>query len=275
MEKRAARRRLMSDMLMGAGDSPRSRAGAAVAPSAANEPISAEPGRTPRETPPLTPEWQPIVAITTAGPRAEALAALRQAHDQTCPHCTTATTHTQTVFGEGSPDAEIMFVGEAPGETEDRLGRPFVGRAGQKLDEMIQAMGLTRESVYIANILKSRPPDNRTPLPDEVAKCAPFLTEQSLLIRPRVLVPLGGPATQFLLQTQVGITRLRGIWATWQAPEARGCPDIPIMPTFHPAYLLRNYTAKTRGEVWNDLCAVLERLGKQAPLRARQQSPNS
>lgn len=263
----------MTDMLLGAGDSPRSRGRAAVPSCVPSAPIATD-------VPPtvtITNERRSVVAVAPipAGSKAEALAALRQTHDESCPHCTVATAHTQTVFGEGSPDAEIMFVGEAPGETEDRLGRPFVGRAGQKLDEMIQAMGLTRESVYIANILKSRPPDNRTPLPGEVANCAPFLTEQILLIRPRVLVPLGGPATQFLLQTQVGITRLRGIWGVWHAPANRGCSDIPIMPTFHPAYLLRNYTPKTRGEVWNDLRAVLERLGKSAPRNPRGSSQNA
>src|SRR5204863_9057577 len=106
-----------------------------------------------------------------------------------------------------------MFVGEAPGETEDRLGRPFVGPAGQKLDEMIRAMGLTREDVYIANVLKSRPPANRTPLQPEVDRCGPYLVDQIRIIRPRVLVRLGGPATKLLLATELGITRLRGIWS--------------------------------------------------------------
>ncbi len=186
------------------------------------------------------------------------LAALRERHDRECPHCTTATAHTQTVFGEGSSDAEVMFVGEAPGEQEDRTGRPFVGRAGQKLEDMIRAMGFSREEVYIANVLKSRPPDNRTPLRHEVEACGPYLVEQVRIIRPRAIVALGGPATKLLLETEEGITRLRGIWASYRAGDL----EIPVMPTFHPAYLLRNYTAEVRKQVWSDLTAVLERLGR-------------
>jgi uracil-DNA glycosylase family 4 len=192
------------------------------------------------------------------GEKAQALAALRERHDRECPHCTTATAHSQTVFGEGSPDADVMFVGEAPGEQEDRTGRPFVGRAGQKLEDMIKAMGLSREAVYIANVLKSRPPDNRTPLRHEVEACGPYLVEQVRIIRPRAIVALGGPATKLLLETEEGITRLRGIWATYRAGDL----EIPVMPTFHPAYLLRNYTPEVRKQVWSDLTQVLERLGR-------------
>ena len=159
--------------------------------------------------------------------------------------------------------ARIMFIGEAPGETEDQTGRPFVGPAGDKLNGMIAAMGLRREDVYIANVLKSRPPDNRTPLQHEVDACGPYLIEQILLIRPEVLVTLGGPATKLILGTEAGISRLRGIWAAWTPPAGHGEP-IPVMPTYHPAYLLRNYTPKTRGEVWSDLQAVMARLGLPA-----------
>jgi len=186
-----------------------------------------------------------------------ALEALRTRHDAECGHCNAVTTHTRTVFGEGNPDADLMFVGEAPGAEEDRTGRPFVGRAGRKLDEIIGAMSLRREDVYIANVLKSRPPENRTPLPAEVDLCALFLAEQIRIIRPKVVVSLGGPATQFMLGTNVGITRLRGNWATYDA----GGLVIPVMPTFHPAYLLRNYTLDTRGKVWSDMQAAMERLG--------------
>jgi uracil-DNA glycosylase family 4 len=191
---------------------------------------------------------------------AERLMALRALHDANCPHCTTATGHTQTVFGEGNPSARLVFVGEAPGETEDQLGRPFVGRAGQKLDEMIKAMGMSREDVYIANVLKSRPPDNRTPLPTEVERCAPYLAAQLQIIRPEVIVSLGGPATKFLLGVDTGITKLRGQWAYWCPPGGALADRIAVMPTYHPAYLLRNYTPKTRGEVWSDLKQVMERL---------------
>lgn len=193
--------------------------------------------------------------------RADALARLRELHDAQCPHCTRATAHTNLVFGEGNPDAKLVFVGEAPGETEDRLGRPFVGRAGQKLDEMIAAMGLRREDIYIANVLKSRPPNNRTPLPEEVTGCGPTLLQQLAIIRPTAIITLGAPATKFLLQSDVGITRLRGVWSAWRIPPALGGGEIPVMPTFHPAYLLRNYTPETRKAVWSDLQLVMERLG--------------
>jgi uracil-DNA glycosylase len=192
--------------------------------------------------------------------RIAALDDLRRRHDGACPHCTTATAHTQTVFGEGDPEARVFFVGEAPGETEDRLGRPFVGRAGEKLDEMIRAMGLRREAVYIANVLKSRPPDNRTPLQHEVDGCGPYLAEQIRIIRPAVIVTLGGPAAKLLLRTEAGITRLRGVWASY---SLEGLGEIPVMPTFHPAYLLRNYTPETRRQVWNDLQAVVRRLADE------------
>lgn len=201
-----------------------------------------------------------VVATPTppppSGGKQDALEALRRRHDRECPHCTTATAHTQTVFGEGSPDAAVMFVGEAPGETEDQTGRPFVGRAGQKLDDMIRAMGFAREDVYIANVLKSRPPDNRTPLRHEVEACGPYLVEQVRIIRPRAIVALGGPAAKLLLDTEVGITRLRGIWASYRAGDL----EVPVMPTFHPAYLLRNYTPETRRQVWSDLQAVIDRI---------------
>ncbi len=199
--------------------------------------------------------------------KAEALDALARRHDAECPHCTRATAHTRTVFGEGDPDADLMFVGEAPGEDEDRTGRPFVGRAGRKLDEIIRVMGMAREAVYIANLLKSRPPENRTPLPDEVERCTPCLVEQIRIIRPRVIVALGSPAAKWLLRTSDGITRLRGQWGTYVDADAG--LSIQVMPTFHPAYLLRNYTIDTRTKMWSDMQAVMAalRLGKAAPMK--------
>ena len=185
--------------------------------------------------------------------KTEALEALRIRHDENCAHCTEATAHTQTVFGEGAPDAQLMFIGEAPGEQEDRTGRPFVGRAGKKLDEIIGAMGLARSDVYIANVLKSRPLGNRTPLPSEVEQCAAYLAEQIRIIQPKVIVGLGGPAVKWLLQTTQGITKLRGQWDTFTDAEV----SVPVMPTFHPAYLLRNYTPDTRGKVWSDMQQVM------------------
>lgn len=198
-----------------------------------------------------------IAGDASVDERQAALDALRERHDRECPHCTTATAHTRTVFGEGNPAAALVFVGEAPGETEDQLGRPFVGKAGQKLDEMIRALGLRREDVYIANVLKSRPPGNRTPLQHEVDACGPYLRAQLEIIQPQVIVTLGGPATKLLLGTELGITRLRGVWAS--VPS--GDRTIPVMPTFHPAYLLRNYTQETRRQVWSDLLAAKAKLG--------------
>jgi uracil-DNA glycosylase family 4 len=193
-----------------------------------------------------------------SGDKIRSLNDLRRRHDAECPHCTSVTTHTQTVFGEGDPDAQIMFIGEAPGEEEDKTGRPFVGKAGQKLNEIIKAMGLSRDQVYIANVLKSRPPDNRTPLEHEVLACSPYLAEQIRIIQPQVIVALGGPASKMLLQTETGITRLRGLWGVYRDPQ--GTLEVPVMPTFHPAYLLRNYTTDTRQKVWADMQAVLGRL---------------
>lgn len=188
--------------------------------------------------------------------REQALEELALRHDLECPHCTTATSHRRSVFGEGDPFADVLFVGEAPGETEDLEGRPFVGKAGQKLEEMITAMGLSRERVYIANVLKSRPPQNRTPQRHEIEQCGPYLKEQIRIIRPRLLVALGNPATKLLLDTDEGITRLRGVWGAYRDGEV----EIPVMPTFHPAYLLRNYTPQVRREVWSDLQSVVQRL---------------
>jgi DNA polymerase len=183
-----------------------------------------------------------------------------------CSQCVLGTTRTNLVFGEGSPSAELMFIGEAPGADEDASGRPFVGRAGELLTKMIRAMGLERDDVYIANILKCRPPNNRTPNPQEMACCWPALLEQMQIIRPKVIVTLGNPATQTLLNTREGITRLRGQWQ--QLPDlAPGLGATAVMPTFHPAYLLRNYSVDARGKVWEDLQKVMEKLGLDPPAK--------
>lgn len=152
----------------------------------------------------------------------------------------------QIVFGIGHTKARLMFVGEAPGEEEDKRGEPFIGRAGQLLTKIIEAIGLSREQVYIANVIKCRPPDNRNPEPDEVAACEPFLFRQIDVIRPAVIVPLGKFAAQCLLKTTDPITRLRG-----RRFDYRGTT---LIPTFHPAYLLRNPSAKR--EVWEDMKLV-------------------
>lgn len=169
-----------------------------------------------------------------------------------CTRCKLAGGRTQIVFGVGNPRANLMFVGEGPGRDEDLQGEPFVGRAGKKLDEMIQAIGLARKDVYIANVVKCRPPNNRDPEPDEVETCSPFLFRQIEAIRPRVIVTLGGPATKLLLNTRTGITRLRGTWQSFRG--------IPVMPTFHPAFVLRNYTVETRRRVYDDLLAARARM---------------
>lgn len=156
------------------------------------------------------------------------------------------------VFSDGSPDAELMFIGEAPGADEDAQGVPFVGRAGQKLTEMIVAMGLRREDVHIANVLKVRPPDNRTPTPEEAALDGPYLVEQIRIVSPRVIVTLGRPAAQFILDSTESMGALRGRWHTFEG--------IPVMPTYHPAYLLRAYTPENRKKVWSDLQMAMEQL---------------
>jgi len=161
-----------------------------------------------------------------------------------CKLCTLG--RSQIVFGVGNPKARLMFVGEAPGEDEDKKGEPFVGRAGQLLTKIIEAIGLTREQVYIANVLKCRPPANRNPEADEVAQCEPFLFRQIDVIQPKVIVPLGKFAAQSLLRTMDPITRLRG-----RSFDFRGAT---LIPTFHPAYLLRNPSAKR--EVWEDMKKV-------------------
>jgi uracil-DNA glycosylase len=169
-----------------------------------------------------------------------------------CTRCGLAKGRTTIVFGDGHPHADLLFVGEGPGEQEDLQGLPFVGRAGELLTRMIEkGLGISRRDVYICNLVKCRPPNNRTPLASEVAACRPFLDGQIAAVGPRVIVALGKPATSLLLGRDVSITRLRGTWH-----EYRG---IPLMPTFHPAFVLRQYTEENRRLVWQDLRAALAR----------------
>jgi DNA polymerase len=169
-----------------------------------------------------------------------------------CTRCRLSTGRTQIVFGDGNPAAKLLFVGEGPGEQEDLRGIPFCGRAGELLTSMIEkGLGIPRSEVYICNIVKCRPPGNRTPLPDEVAACRPFLDGQIEAIGPRVIVALGKPAASLLLGRDIAITKVRGTWH-----EYRG---IPVMPTFHPAFVLRQYTPENRRLVWEDLKAALAR----------------
>lgn len=187
------------------------------------------------------------------------LAELEEQQVRICTKCRLSQTRTQTVFGEGDVDASVFFIGEGPGETEDQTGRPFVGRAGKLLDQMITAMGLKREQVYIANIVKCRPPGNRTPAPDEVETCSPYLVRQIELIRPKVIVTLGLPASKYMLSSNSTMGRLRGQWRQWRG--------IQLMPTFHPAFLLRSYTVENRQAVWSDLQKVMDAVGLKGKKR--------
>ena len=176
-------------------------------------------------------------ALLSTDQKRKSLRALDENEVRGCPKCRLCESRTQTVFGEGDVDAKIFFIGEGPGENEDLTGRPFVGKAGQLLDKMILAMGLSREQVFIANIVKCRPPNNRVPAPDEV-------------------VTLGLPSTKYMLQVNSTMGKLRGQWQSWRG--------IKLMPTFHPAYILRSYTEQTRAAVWSDLKLVMTELGMQA-----------
>lgn len=187
--------------------------------------------------------------------KTERLAAMDAGEVKGCTFCPLCNARKNTVFGEGDVDARLMFVGEGPGATEDEMGRPFVGDAGQLLNKQIAAMGLERSQVFICNVVKCRPPGNRVPMPDEMAACTPYLMRQIEIVRPKVIVTLGLTATGFLLQKKATMGSMRGQWH-----DFRG---IALMPTWHPAYLLRNPTTKTRGEVWSDLQQVMAKLGLQ------------
>ena len=186
-----------------------------------------------------------------------------------CTKCTNlVSSRTQVVFGVGNPQADLMFVGEAPGQDEDRQGEPFVGAAGKLLTKIIETMGLSRGDVYIANILKCRPdtPErntgNRAPTNEEMATCVPWLHEQIDLIQPKMLVALGKTAVGGLLEKEVAITRFRGQWQTYRG--------IPLMPTFHPAYLLHNQSLAEKRKIWEDMLSVMERL--EMPIDKRQRN---
>jgi len=213
---------------------------APVAPSVIQAPVSA-------------------TSSSTSEAKAAAFAELRQ-RVMACVKCPNlVSSRKNVVFGVGNIDAQLMFVGEAPGADEDAQGEPFVGKAGQLLTKIIQTMGLQRGDVYIANILKCRPDTpgqsagNRKPTPEEMQTCIPYLHEQIDLIRPKVLVALGATAVEGLLGKTVGITRLRGNWQTYRG--------IPLMPTYHPAYLLRNQAMSEKRRVWEDMLQVMEKLG--------------
>lgn len=190
-----------------------------------------------------------------------------------CTACKLASTRTQVVFGEGNPEAELLFIGEGPGKQEDITGRPFVGRAGELLTRLIEkGMGVPRSKVYIANIAKCRPTidmkmeKDRAPDPEEVAACSPYLRRQIEIIQPKVIVTLGNPSTKFILNTNEGITKLRGNWFSYN--------NIPVMPTYHPSFVIRNggENSKIQQDVWNDLQMVMQKLGWEIKVKIKWKS---
>jgi DNA polymerase len=230
--------------------------------------------RIPIEEPPslLSLPGEPVLAPVTPSLTPEAKAAafteLRQ-RALACTKCAhLAGSRKNVVFGVGNINAELMFIGEAPGADEDEQGEPFVGKAGQLLTKIIQTMGLSRETVYIANILKCRPDTpgqsagNRKPTPEEMQTCIPYLHQQIDLIRPKVIVALGATAVEGVLGKTIGITRLRGQWRTYRGT--------PLMPTYHPAYLLRNQALSEKRRVWEDMLQVMQKLGM--PINERQKN---
>jgi uracil-DNA glycosylase family 4 len=197
-----------------------------------------------------------VPVMTAAAPNVEdsnckTLLAELQAIATVCENCKLSKTRTQVVYGVGNPNADLMFIGEAPGRDEDEKGEPFVGRAGQLLTDIIKAMKLTRDDVYIANVVKCRPPENRNPDPDELEACRPYIRRQVEIIQPKVIVTLGKFALQSLTETSYGITAARGQWLEYHG--------VKVMPTYHPAYLLRTPSAKK--DVWNDMKLVMAELG--------------
>ena len=231
---------------------------AAVSPALEPEPEAEIPQRSPGAAPRrAAPEVSQTPAPAEEPVRVDApewtpgtdLDAVRSALGD-CARCRLHEGRTNLVFGDGNPEADLMFVGEGPGEQEDLRGLPFVGRAGELLTQMIEkGLGILRSDVYICNVVKCRPPSNRTPLADEVSTCSPFLDGQIAAVKPKVIVTLGKPAASLLLGRDVAITRVRGTWHEYKG--------IPLMPTLHPAYILRQYTAENRRMVWEDLKAAL------------------
>jgi uracil-DNA glycosylase len=234
----------------------RASRGVSVSAAASREPVTASRAATAREQ-----EAAVTVELFSRYPGLDKTADLRQLREfiGNCQRCKLAPMRTNLVFGVGNPSAELMFVGEGPGAEEDARGEPFVGRAGQLLTDIIErGMGMSRAEVYICNVIKCRPPENRNPEPDEVAACEPFLMRQIDLVRPRVIVGLGTFAVQSLLKVKTPISRLRGVWQNFRG--------IKMMPTFHPAYLLRNPGDKRL--VWADIREVMNVLGRAVPKRS-------
>lgn len=293
----AVARLLETDRLLGVRHVPLQIAvgGAAPSPTAvrpvmARPQVAAAPRRPVTPAPSVAPA-RPIAAMSTGTPpvaragaqqksanplqlisdaelrrRQRLLDEMNETQVRVCQKCGLHRTRKNTVFGQGNPAARLVFVGEAPGADEDEQGLAFVGRAGQLLTQMIAAMGLTRDQVFICNILKCRPPDNRVPNPEEVAACWPYLDAQLRIIQPEVIVALGKSAAQTLLRTTESIGRLRGQWHDYYTS---GMPSVgeptALMPTYHPAYLLR--TPGDKGKAWHDLQMVIARMGLPLPKR--------
>src|SRR6202162_3680643 len=230
------------------------------------EPTPEEPVIPPRQ--PVSP--QPPVGSFVAPPsRIEALRAI-QFEIGDCTRCALSAGRNKIVFGDGDPNARLMFVGEGPGADEDAQGLPFVGRAGQLLNNMIQAMGLKREDVYIANVVKCRPPGNRTPERDECETCSPFLMRQIAVVKPKVIVALGAVAAKNLLAINAPMSELRGRFYDFKPAGVRGSdpswPGARLAVTYHPAFLLRD--PRQKGEAWKDLQMVMKFLGLQPPKKS-------
>ncbi len=260
---RSARELLVDHEMSGTWALPSERRGSSASDTS-TEPAAREPARAsappepgPARPAPLPPSGEPRPP-EAAPPALAANAELEviRAEVAACQSCPLHSQRSNTVLSRGSGRSRLMFIGEGPGEEEDRQGLPFVGPAGQLLDRMIGAMNLDRDDVYVCNVVKCRPPKNRKPAPEEMARCMPYLDRQIAVMRPLVIVALGATAVQGLLGTTGGITRLRGQWKLYKG-------RIPVMPTFHPAYLLRQPRAKR--EVWNDLQQVLQQLAMPAP----------
>jgi DNA polymerase len=235
-------------------DPARAAALAAAAPAARVQPAPSAPAG----AAPIAPSAGALASTSEDGAREGRLRRLEQLREEVrgCTRCGLAPTRKNTVFSRGTGSSGLCFIGEGPGADEDAQGYPFVGAAGQLLDRMIAAMGFGRDEVYVCNIVKCRPPQNRKPEPAEMATCMPYLTEQIELVEPQVIVALGATAVQGLLGTTEGIMRLRGKWKLYRG-------RIAVMPTFHPAYLLR--TPEAKRDVWTDLQAVLRQMGRALP----------
>ncbi|MFZ5443208.1 MAG: uracil-DNA glycosylase [Myxococcota bacterium] len=233
-------------------------------PPPGEKPLARQPVAPPAAAPTPAPARAPVsapapkaaapVAVPPSAPLAKTFATLDEIRTELgdCKRCKLCSGRKQIVFGVGNPRAELVFVGEGPGEEEDRQGIPFVGAAGQLLTKMIEAMKFKRDEVYICNVVKCRPPGNRNPEPDEITACEPFLKAQLSVIKPKVIVALGKFAAQTLLRVDTPITRLRGQWRSYEGIE--------LMPTFHPAYLLRQPDEKKKA--WMDLQDVMRKFGK-------------